>query len=420
MKKIGTVLIFFFFLQIVSAVEFDVKSEFNQGETLLAKVSGNFLQPVLKENINFYRGHVKIPIIYDVAKINNQFYIYAQLLGKEPGNYSIVIRDTKYMNGAETSEEDIIKNFTITNTTADFKISPGFIITNDSFFIEAQNLQDFDITVKAKTKSEEGGNLFDILFGDEKREGQSIDLMSGQTQKIYFDLKDLNSSVIEFVEIETEDLKYEVPVYIILEEDRKNKTSVFRFREDRLDVPLSTDFIAARIIRLENRGEQTIEDITLSLSDSLKPYVSLSKKTISKLEKNESVEIELNFSADEEEKIIEGQLTAKSGEIYAYLPIYLTFIKNFIPRDNMSDNKTVYTTSKNCSEINGTICETGEECEGQSVYAKDGNCCQGTCKEVKKSSSGKIIGWLIVIAIVIFVAWFFKSKYKGASRKVPF
>lgn len=421
MKKLILLLVFLFLsLQIVSAVGFEMKEEFSQGETLLAKISGNFLQPVLKENVNFYRGHVKIPIIYDIAKINNEYFLYAQLLGKGTGNYSVIIENARYMKGAETSQEDIVKNFTITNETADFTVNPGFIIATESFFIEVQNLQDNEITVEAKTKSEEGSNLFDILFGDEKTTGQSVNLISGQTQKIYFDLNDLNSSVVEFVEVKTENTLYEVPVYIIVNETQKNETSYFKFRESSLDVPLSTEFTAARTIKLENRGEKTIENITISLSNQLKPYVNLSKKTISRLEKNESVEIDLTFSADEEEKTIDGRLTAKSGEIYAYLPISLTFVKNFIPKENAIDNETNYATSKTCAQLNGTICKSNEECEGQSDYARDANCCRTTCVEVKKSSSGKLIGWLIVVVIIIFVVWFFKSKYKGASRKVPF
>ena len=422
MKKEGMVFalifIFILFLHLISSVEFEVKDEYARGETLLAKVSGNFLQPILSENINFYRGHVKIPMVYDIAKINNQFYIYAQLLGKEPGNYSIVIKDVRYMKGAETSQEDIIKNFIITNKTADFKITPGFIIASNSFFIEVQNLQDKDITIGAGIKSDEGKNIFDILFGEQKVSGQSIDLISGETQKIYFDLNNLNSSILEFAEIETDNTKYEVPIYVILNETPENKN--FRFTEDKLGVSLSTDFTATRTITLENNGDQTIENINLYLSDQLKPYVNLSKSTISNLKKNESVEIVLNFSADNKEKTIEGQLIAESEENYVSLPISLTFTKNFIPEINISDNKTTYTTSKNCSEINGTVCGSNKKCDGQSFYTKDGNCCMSKCAEVKKSSTGKIIGWLIVVVLVIFVAWFFKSKYKGASRKVPF
>jgi hypothetical protein len=161
-KKSLLILVILFLLPIISAVEFDMKTEFDQGETLLARVSGNFLEPILKENIFFYRGHVRIPIDYGVAKINDEFYIYALLSGKTQNNYSIEIKDVMYMKGAEISEEDIIKEFSITNNIADFSVAPGFIVTKEDFFIEVQNLQDrkINITIEDEDISiSEGSNL---------------------------------------------------------------------------------------------------------------------------------------------------------------------------------------------------------------------------------------------------------------------
>lgn len=83
-----TILLFIFLLlilPIISAVEFDMKTELSRGETLMAKVSGNFVEPVLKENIFFYRGHVRIPMEYGIAKIDEEYYIYALLGTKEIG-----------------------------------------------------------------------------------------------------------------------------------------------------------------------------------------------------------------------------------------------------------------------------------------------------------------------------------------------
>ncbi len=36
----------------------------------------------------------------------------------------------------------------------------------------------------------------------------------------------------------------------------------------------------------------------------------------------------------------------------------------------------------------------------------------GTCEEIKESSLGKIIGWLIVIGVLGFGVWFYLKKYK--------
>jgi len=83
-------------LPLISAVEFDMKSDFSQGETLQAKISGNFLKSITKEDIKFFRDHVRTSINPSLEKIDDDFYIYAQLSGKNPNNYSIVIENAQY------------------------------------------------------------------------------------------------------------------------------------------------------------------------------------------------------------------------------------------------------------------------------------------------------------------------------------
>ncbi len=109
-----------FAVPLISAVEFSMKENFKQGETLMARISGNFLEPILWENIFLYRGHVRIPLEPYVTNIEGDYYIYSQLLGKAPNNYSLSIENVKYMKGAKISEEPIVKNFSISNITADF------------------------------------------------------------------------------------------------------------------------------------------------------------------------------------------------------------------------------------------------------------------------------------------------------------
>src|SRR4030042_4680810 len=112
----------------------------SQGETIITKVSGNFLTPVTEENIFFYRGHVRAPMEYGVAKIGDDYYVYALTTGKTAGDYSLSIENVQYMKGAEISDENIIKNFSITNLTAAFSVKPGFIISSGNFSLEIQNL----------------------------------------------------------------------------------------------------------------------------------------------------------------------------------------------------------------------------------------------------------------------------------------
>ena len=393
MRLIISLVILLLVFPIISSIEFDIKSEFKQGETLIAKVSGNFIKPILKENIFFYRGHVRTPIEYDVAKINNEFYIYA-LLPVTSNNYSISIEDVEYMEGRDVSDKDIVRNFSIKNETSDFSINPGFIIAKEDFSLEVQNLQDEKINIKSNINE-------DVTT-----------LISGESKKIYFKSEDVEQN--KLIELSSDNLVYEIPIYTLLNKTiDKNKN--FKFDQSELNIQMSLSSEKTQIIYLSNTGKETLEDISLSVLDPLEQYVSLSAIEIDELKEDSSIKIELTISSDNEEKQIVGQITAKESSgyntIYSYLTINLDFLKDYVPID-----EEIQTTSQTCSEISGKICDS--ECTGETKYAKDGICCLGQCKEVKESSTGKIIGWIIVLLIIGFVYWFFKNKYRGTKKDI--
>ena len=59
MKKVLIIFLALFLFPIISAVEIEMKDNFDQGETLIAKISGNFYEAISEENVIFYRGHVR-------------------------------------------------------------------------------------------------------------------------------------------------------------------------------------------------------------------------------------------------------------------------------------------------------------------------------------------------------------------------
>jgi|SRR3989344_4594240 len=425
-KNITLIFILLLIFPIISAVEFDVKDSFSQGETLTAKLSGNFVDSVSNDNIFFYRGHVRIAMNPEIAKINDEYYIYAQLSGKNQGNYSVSIENVKYMKGSEIVDEKIIKNFTIINTSADFSINPGFVITNQDFFIQTQNLKDSKIDIKIKTDTIYGstsGGFLDFLFGNSSSETQqetSVTLKSGEIKKINFNIKNITQTTLKTIELSTGSLVYTIPVYILVNKTQDTKKEpALGFGQEGLNVSISTDSKTERIIYLTNTGKGTLVNITLSVSESLKPYISVFPIEIKDLEEGSSVKITLDINSDFSEKSIEGEIKAKNtedtGSIYAYFELILNFIEDYKPLPGV--NETIVRT-KTCLEINGTICDSDEKCEGKTENAKDGVCCIGTCKKEDVSNTGKIIGWTIVVIIVLFLLWFFKTKYKGAKKEV--
>jgi len=370
-----------------------MKSEYAQGESIIAEISGNFLERLAEDNIYFYRGHVKIPMLYDFAKIENKYYLYVSLLGKTPANYSVVIEGAKYMKGAEKIEQDIVKNFSISESTADFSLDKGFLLTEKGFSIEVQNLQDSDLEIKVKDSG-------------------SVELSSGQIKELYFGLNNFSSSGMNKIELTSENLKYEIPVYIlgefVKEPETKNEKS-FKFEPGELNFSMPTNSETSRIIYLYNNGNVNLEDISFSISNDLDSYVSYSVEEIKELFSEESRKITLDFSSDEA-KTIQGTLKAKTDELEIDLDIYVGFLENYVGEEvqEVKDPSKI----KTCEELGGIFCGDNQECSIDKQYAKDGNCCLETCQEPEVDNSGKIIGWIIVIAIVVVLIWFFKSKAK--------
>ena len=99
MKRILILLITVFLILPVISGSINMESNFDSGETIIASVSGNFLDSISRENINFYRGHVRVAFDYGVARIGETYYLYVQTEDKTPRNYTISIEGVRYIQG---------------------------------------------------------------------------------------------------------------------------------------------------------------------------------------------------------------------------------------------------------------------------------------------------------------------------------
>lgn len=424
------IILFIFLLVIlpgVFAIEFNMKDDFDKGETLIAKISGNFISPILKENILFYRGHTRVPVDPYVTKINDEFYIYAKL-PETAGDYTMTIENAKYLQGTKTIDEDIKRNFSITDNTAEFSIDKGFVITSDDFSITTQNLQNSEITIEISITTDYGssGGFFASLFGGGETSQNSFNLKSGEIKKINFNVKNTTQTTLKTITLSSGNLKYDILVYVFRTniEPEKEETKRFRFSLSELNQTIVTNSNKTMIIYLENTGNINLENITLSVSPQLYPYVFLSTYKIEELKENSTKKIKVYFEADNEERLIEGQIRAKTSDnteiMYAYLAVTYNSIKDFIPLDgeDIPDEKYIPETTNTCSDLSGKQCSENEECSGETKYASDGVCCLANCEEVKTSSKGKIIGWLLIFVILAYLFWFFKYKYHGTKKDI--
>ena len=412
-------------LSFISAAEINFtknSSDFNQGETLIAKISGNFLDKPAEDNVFFYRGHVRIPMVYEISEVNNDFYIYALLSGKSQGNYSLSLENVRYMAGLQESEENIVKNFTINQNISDFSVEPGFVINDTGFSIEVQNLQDSQIKITVSTSE----HLLSL---------KEINLNPGETRQIDFGLNNEEKSFSEEIKLASSKTSYSIPVFItsnltsnggIDNNVTSNETTgdgqesaqkeSFRFEPNVVIVSMSTDSKSKRIVYLMNTGDKALKDITFSITSALKPYVTIISSE--NIDENSTGRVEIIIESDTEEKLIEGEVTAESENFTSDLKLTLNFISDYVAPEGEQGEEVIVTT---CIQLKGNICAEKEECSGETADAKDGVCClpSASCQVIKKSSTGKIIGWTLVVLVLLLLFWFFK-KYKKVKPQIKF
>ena len=407
--------------QLISAVEINIlktNQTLSSGETLIAKVSANFIQPITKENVFFYEGPVfdtnfQVSLDYDVIKINDEFYIYAILLDKTEGNYSVAIENARYRKGTEITDERIVGNFSIDSQTADFYVKPGVIVTSDEFFIEVQNLNENNIIINVNTETNISGAREIFIDGSKS---SSVSLKSGEIKKIYFQLGTGNSG-LRTIELKTENSVYEIPVYIPLsvEGEQSSGASSFSFEPSELNFSLPINSVTKKIVYLYNSGNTNLTNISLSLSSSLSGFVNLSKTFIENLSAHSYTFVELSLFSQTETNIA-GELNAKIESTIISSSVYLQFITNYI-----LTNDTQYSSAKTCAELNGTLYDTKiQSCDKDPIYAKDNICCLGVVSKTKSSNTGTIIAVILIAVIIAGLVWFYFAKFRKTKKPINF
>ena len=398
-----------------AAISFDIKNNFSQEEILTAKLSGDFINPPLKENIFFYRGHVRVGIAPYIAKIGDTYYLYAALAGKTPGNYSIVIEDVEYTMASKTIKEDLTKNFTISESYADFIIDKGFVITKDDFYLEVENLKSSNLNILLNIRTisgEEGG----ISSYEEDKE-YDITLKPGK-ERIDFKLDLIKQPSIKLIELTLGDFNYTIPVSIFVDEfSEQNQFFAFKIEPSEMDLTMPTSGDAKkRLVYIYNTGTGTLTDIKLSLSESLKPYVTISESTFGRILPDSNANLNMTIALGGE-KSIAGELFVETAQKLAgSMRVIIIFEQDY----QGEDIPELQTTDK-CSNQGLIICLENEKCSDTSeiIYGADGVCCKpGKCIGAPSSSLGKIIAWIIILALITGAAWFFLKKYKNIKNPI--
>lgn len=416
MKKILIFFALFLVLAspLLSAIQFEMKESFAREEVLMAKLSGEFVQPPLRENIVFYRGHVRVAVDAQINKIDDDYYIYAPLSGKEPMNYSIVIEDISYMKGSQKITEDLTKNFTITEEYAEFILTPGAIVSNDDFSITLENLQDESIVITMNMitiTGEEGG-----IFNYEDDEDYEFTVKPGK-QAINFELESLSGPTSKLINFSSENLTYTIPVSLYVDEQsEQSKIFAFDIWPEELELTIPTFDSLTKLIYIYNTGTGTLTDIRLKLSDSLKPYVTISEDRFGQILPNSNAHLNMSIVSGAESSI-SGKIEVITAEnLYNEMRISIKFEEGY--ELTPEERAVPLSTDENCGN-KGKICLKDEICEGQEVPSHDGVCCiGGLCKKKISGTTWKWLGWIILVVLIIVGVWFYLKKYKGFKKPV--
>ena len=222
----------------------------------------------------------------------------------------------------------------------------------------------------------------------------SFELKSGKEKKVEFKLNDIGRPSLKTITFSSDNTEYKMPVYVTRYLVRDEKQEVdFKLQPSNIDKSVITGESALVKLQLENLGDITMKNISLEASSELKTLVNFSSDNISELEPNTSIEIEMNIQAPREEGTETGQIKANYNDsYYTYSTVYLYFVESIA----------------NQSESNQSS-EDSEDEEGSYLDIEDEK------EEEEDSNTGKIIGWLLIIGIIGFIAWFYFKKYKGTS-----
>jgi hypothetical protein len=460
------------FLPSLYAVEFEINQEYSLGETIIARIAGNFTSVLTKSNIFFYEGHSRIPMQYDVVSIGNEYYLYVILAGKSEGNYSVYIKNMRYFSGTVLMEDEISRNFSISNKIADFYISPGALSASGDFSIAVQNLKNSTLSVSVKTSAGSSGER-KIFIMPPNSTTASFSIASGQKKEIAFE-PGIGNKTLRFIEIKNTDvlpLIYKIPAYIWGIIGQREKTTFF-IEPSSISYSFYVNSTERKEIYLYNTGSSEIKDVNLTADKELSAFLNLSKTKLN-LPANSKVAIGMVFFSTAEKSAV-GNIEAKTADAAAYSSLSINFVNpnpiiidnpeenitinssvivnqttnvtsngtiNTTNVTNINSNQSINTTvnvnnmtsnpgqvivnktqiqsvSRTCSELKGEVCSSSEICSQEPVYAKDNLCCLADCQEIKKDNSGTFIAAGIIVFILLIGLWFFVKFKRTKSSPV--
>ncbi len=387
MKRLVLILLSFLLLtSLASAVTINTKETYSPGETLIAEIQGNFISPLQDKQIYFYEGRIPLPLLFDIGKFQDKYYLYA-LLPIQETNLSLVIKDANYIEATKEHKQDLMKNFSVSGNLVDFSVSPGFVITNQDFEIKVQSIS------KAVTVST------DFLGKQEQ-----VYVSDSAIKKIKFPIQE-NSTLTE-LKISTDSISYTIPVLVVSNITLSEKVSRLKFSPSSRDIAMALNEERELNIRLENLGNVDLEDINFTIPEIFKTMLTIEPKNLS-IKQDDSVEIILKIISDQE-GLFSDFIEAEAENASAFFNLSLSVSPEIINASNGSQLPT-------CLGLEGQVCKTSQICNGTEADVVGGKCCLADCLENPTTSSSWI--WILIIVMALLViGYFLFKKYKKPAK----
>ncbi len=389
-------LILLFFISSVSAISSDLKSSYTKGETAIGQISGVILESINNDNVELRRGHVLVPLEYELKKAGENYFIWFTSPLNE-NNYSLIIKDIVTIINGKTSSLDYVHNFTVVSNVSDYSINPGFISSS----------KDFE---------------FKIFLNEDQEKSISIDIPSAREfilkpgqNTLKFSISEFNQTGLRKISIG----KYIVPVYtIVSQENTSGEKPKLRVEPNSI---VSTAYTLDNLtypFQIINFGDKKIEDIIFEYNKEL---LSLSQE-IKSLDSNSFLEINITIIKEIDEDIkkngIKENILLKMKDENITLPIFISFT------DNKTEANTPYLQNNSiyyCVELNGLVCSAGQTCSGQIRASVEGACCIGKCtlEEQASEGTGKWVGYLVWFLIILLFVYLIR-RYKKTKATNEF
>ena len=351
---------------------------------MIIEIQGNILEPIKSQDVIFKRAHVAIAVDYDVKRIGDKYYIYAQM-PLNRNNYTLFINNLATTVNGQNQEIDYNQTFKVEGNLSDYSISPGFIISDKNFILTINSNLDQPITIN-------------LNFPDER----AVTLQPG-VNNIQMQISSVNQGIY----LATIG-KYIIPIQIIKQQDANpgDKTLVIVFPRIIKQTILANQQKTYNF-SITNIGSNATDNLYFSFNQDI---FDITPSQIESLQPNSSQEFNLTLKRTTENSILENILISRFGSILTNMEIDISFTNNET-QVNSSGNNQYY-----CSELNGKFCSATETCSTQVISSLDGpSCCTGVCQVEEKSSNS----WIMYVAIILIliILFFVYRSYK--KNKIP-